>query len=129
MVPVSYMTMIFITPAQRNRVSLAFLVQNLGTFSSCWKFCNYSNLRELISNMTILFSTSSPKLPQSGIVSAKFKDFYFCTKLCYKTNPRALTSNMTRVFQNCCPKQPNNESLAPNLRIFTFAQKIEIREI
>ena len=129
MVPVSYMIMIFITPAQRNRVSLAFLVQNLGTFSSCWKFCNYSNLRELISNMTILFSTSSPKLPQSGIVSAKFKDFYFCTKLCNKTNPRALTSNMTRVFQNCCPKQPNNESLAPNLRIFTFAQKIEIREI
>ena len=52
------------------------------THYSCTKFCNYTNSRVLISNMTILFSHSSPKTPKSGIFGTKFKDFYFCTKLC-----------------------------------------------
>ena len=41
------------------------------------KFPSYTNLRVLISNMTILFSNSGPKIPKSGDFRHKFKDFYF----------------------------------------------------
>ena len=74
MVLVSYMTMIFITPAQRNRVSLAFLVQNLGTLIlarnfaiiliwgslfQIWQYCfqlpaqNYRSQALLVPNLRI----------------------------------------------------------------------------
>ena len=54
--------------------------------------------------MTIYVSTSSPKIPKSGIFGTKFKDFYFCTKLWNKTNYRTLISNMRIIFSNSIPK-------------------------
>ena len=68
--------------------------------------------------MKLLFSNSNLKIPKSGIIGPKFKDF--CIKLCYKTNLRTLTSNMTIVFRNVCPKHPNKVFLVPNLRLFLY---------
>ena len=50
------------------------------------KFCSWANSRMLISNITILFSNSTPNIPKSK---------YFCTKLCNSTSLRTLISNMT----------------------------------
>ena len=74
----------------------------------------------LISNMTILFSNSSPKIPKSGIFGSKFKDFYFCTKLCYKTNSRTLISDMT-IFQ---PKNTQIRNFWSQLQAFLFFHEI-----
>ena len=40
----------------------AFLVPNLDLFVSFPKFCNYTNSRVLISNMTVVVSNSNPKI-------------------------------------------------------------------
>ena len=61
-------------------------------------------MRVLISNITKYFSTSSPKVHNSGNFCSKFKDFGVCIKLCKKTNSRALVSNMTIMFYNSSPK-------------------------
>ena len=74
----------------------------------------------LISNMTILFSNSSPNLPKSGIFGPKLKECYFCTKLCNKTNSRTQTSNMTIVFSNSSPKIRRSDIFSPKFRHFCF---------
>ena len=40
------------------------------------KFCSHASYRVLISNMTIFFSYSSPKIPKEDIFGPKFKDFF-----------------------------------------------------
>ena len=44
-------------------------------FLFCTKLCNQTNLRALISNMTMAFSNSSPKIPKSSIFCPKCKYF------------------------------------------------------
>ena len=41
------------------------------------KFCSHASYRVLISNMTIFFSYSSPKIPKEDIFGPKFKGFLF----------------------------------------------------
>ena len=78
----------------------------------------------LISNMTISFSNSSPKIPRSDMLSPRFKDFYFCPKLCSKTNSRALISNMTMMLQNSSPKINESRIFGPKLKDFYFCTKL-----
>ena len=92
------------------------------------RFCNQTNSRVLISNITISFSKSCTKILKSGIFGLKFKDFYFCTKLCNKNNTRTLISNMTIFFFKFQPKvdifgqkYPNKAFLEPNLGSFVFS--------
>ena len=54
--------------------------------------------RLLISNMTILFSNSNPKISKKGIFGPKFRHFCFFKKFCNETNLRVLISNTTIVF-------------------------------
>ena len=86
------------------------------------KICKQKNLRVLISNMTTVFSNSSPKIPKWDIFCPKFKNFYIYTKLCSKTNSRTLISNMTITFSNSSQKYA---SLVPNLRIFILHQTLQ----
>ena len=88
-----------------------------------------TNLRVLISNMSIVFKNSSPKIPTSGIFGSKFKDFYFCPKFCGKTNSSTLISNMAIFFSNSIPKYPNKAFLVPNLGIFISPRNFAIRQI
>ena len=69
----------FQIPAQKYP-SKEFLAPNLRNFYFCAKVCNKTNLRAVISIMTIVFSTTSAKTTQSDIFGFKFKKFYFCTK-------------------------------------------------
>ena len=64
----------------------------LSVKNSCFK-----DLGALISNMTIAFSNSNPKIPD--IFGPKFKYFYFCKKLCICTNSWVLISNVEIVFK------------------------------
>ena len=91
----------------------AFLVTNIqnGIFGPkfryfCFsaKFCNQTNSRVLISNMTILFSNSSPKIPKTGIFGTEFRHFCFFVKFCKQANLRVMISNMTILFSNSSPK-------------------------
>ena len=65
-----------------------------------------TNLKVLISNMTMLFSNFSPKISKSDIFMPNLRIFYFCTKLCNKTDSRVLISNRTKLFLNSNPKIP-----------------------
>ena len=72
--------------------------------------------------MTMIISSSSPKIRKSGIFGPKFKVFCFWIKLCNKANSRALIPDTTMVFQNRCPKHPIKTFLVPNLRFLIFAR-------
>ena len=72
------------------------------------KFCNQTNSRVLISNLTIVLLKFLPKntqirhswskIPKNGIFSPKFGHFCFSAKFCNQINSRVLISNMTIVF-------------------------------
>ena len=68
----------------------AFLVKNTQTrhfgpkfrhFCFSAKFCSETNSMILISNMTILFSKASPKIPKSDIFGPKFRHFDFFSEI------------------------------------------------
>ena len=85
------------------------------------KFCNYTNSRVLISNMTILFSNSSLKILKSGISGRKFMHFWFFVKFCQSTNLRVLISNMTIVFfMILAQKYPYKAVLVTKMQIRHF---------
>ena len=71
--------------------------------------------------MSIVFSNSTPKIPEPGIFGSKFKDYYAFIKLNNKKNSRVLTSNMKKVFRNCCPKYTNKAFWVRRLRILIFS--------
>ena len=80
----------------------SFLVRNLGIFAFSRNFA----IRQIrgCSNIAILFSNSSPKLPKSGIFGPKFRNFHYFTKFCNYTNPKVLISNMTILLSNSSTK-------------------------
>ena len=88
----------------------AFLVKNTQIrhfghkfrhFCSFTKFCSYTNSKMLISNITILFSNSRPKIPKSHIFGQKFRQNLQLNKF------EVLISNM-----NFSPKfQPKNSQI------------------
>ena len=90
----------------------------------------------LISNMTILFSNSSPKIPKSGIFGPKFMYFCFFVKFRNLTNLRVLILNMTIAFlkilpkntqmRHFCQKYPNKAFLIPYLGNFVSSQNFAI---
>ena len=86
----------------KNTQTRHFWSQNQAFFPT--KFCYQTNSRVLISNMTILFLNSSPKIPKSGISSSKFRHFCFFINFCKQTNMRGLISNMTIVSLQFLPK-------------------------
>ena len=104
------------------------MVQNLGIYYFT-KFCKYTNSRELLLNITILFSNSSPKEPKWGTFCPKFSDFYFCIILNDKTNLRRLISNMTMIISSSSPIYGNLAFLVPNLKFFVFESNFAIRQI
>ena len=77
----------------------------------------------LISNMTIAFQNSSPKIPKQGIFGSKFRHFCFSAEFCNQTNSRALISNMTLLFSNSSPKIPKAGNFGPEFRHFCFFLK------
>ena len=81
-------------------------------YFSFTKFCSQTNLRALILIMIIVFSNSSPKIPNSGVFGPKLTEFYFCTKLQNQANLRVLMSNMTKIPSQ---KNPNKVFSVINL--------------
>ena len=74
--------------------------------------------------MTISFSKSSPKIPESGILGTKFKHFRFSVKFYKDKNLRVLISNMIIVrFSNSCQKIPKQGIFNPKIRHFWFFEK------
>ena len=71
------------------------------------------NLWVLISNMTIVFSISSPKFSKYESFGPKRDFFFFNLKLCFLTNLRVLISNTAMFFfQILALKYPNKASFA-----------------
>ena len=101
----------------------SFLVQNLGIYYFT-KFCKYTNSRELLLNITILFSNSSPKEPKWGIFCPKFSDFYFCIIINDKTNLRTLISNMTMIISSSSPKIRKSGIFGLKFKVFCFSIKL-----
>ena len=82
------------------------------------KFCNQTNSRVLISNMTILFSNCIPKIPKQEISGAKLRHFCFFSKFCNQTNSRVFISNMTIFTFKFQPK---------NTKTLQFQSKIQTK--
>ena len=117
-VPISNMTIVFfffffeiLTQKYPNKT---FLVKNTkikhvwsqiyAFFLFLQKFYNQTNSRLLISNMTVLFSCSSPRILKSDIFSPIFRRFCFLKKFCNYSNFKVLISNMTMVVLKFFPK-------------------------
>ena len=77
----------------------AFLVSNQ-IFCFHKKIGALTNLKDLDSNMKIICSNSSLKIPKKSIFGFKFKEFYFCKQLWILSNLVALISNVTVFFEN-----------------------------
>ena len=101
----------------------AFLVPNLKIFIFAPNL-QQGKLRTLISNMTVIFSNSSPKIRKSDIFNPKFKNFYFLHEIWSKANLRVLMSNMTMVFQNCYPKHLNKAFFGSKFKNSNFCMEL-----
>ena len=112
-----------------DNIFLKFLPKNTQIRYFWSQVCNQTNSRVLISNMTMLFSNSSPKIPKSRIFGPRFKDFQFCVKLGNKINSRTLIPNRTIFFHMPVEKYPNKAFLIPNLGIFLFSQNFATRKV
>ena len=87
----------------------------------------------LISNVTILFSNSSPKIHKSSILCPTFRHFCFFVKFRRQVNLRVLVSNMTKVslkflakntqIRHFWSKIPNEGIFSPNFTHFCFFTK------
>ena len=75
-------------------------------FSFSAKFCNQTNSRLLIPNMTVLLTSSSSKILKSDIFCLIFRRFCFLNKFSNYSNFKVLISNMTIVFFNFSLKIP-----------------------
>ena len=101
------------------------------------KFCNQTNSRVLISNLTIVLLKFLPKntqirhswskIPKNGIFSPKFGHFCFSAKFCNQVNSRVLISNMTIVFFFLifAQKQQNKALLVKNTKKCHFWSQIQ----
>ena len=78
----------------------------------------------LISNMTILFSTSSPKIPKPGIFGSKFKDFYFASYFPRRQIRGRWLQIWQWFFQIPAWKYPNTPFFVLNISIFYFCMKL-----
>ena len=80
----------------------------------------------LISNMTVLFSNSSPKIPKLDIFGPKFKGFIFAPNFLM----RKIRGRRLQIWLSLCDsKHPNKAILVPNLGIHFFARNFTIRQI
>ena len=103
------------------------------------KLCYQTNSRLVISNATILFSNSSPKIFKSGLSGPKFSYICFFVKFCKQTNLSVLILKMTIVLLNIlpkniqikhfCQKYSNKTFLVPNLGIFIILRYFAIIQI
>ena len=78
----------------------------------------------MISNMTIFFSNSNPKIPKSGNFGPKFRYFCFFTKF-YKFEGVGFKYDKN-FSKNLAQKHPNKAFLVPNLGIFLFSQNLQL---
>ena len=95
----------------------------------------------LISNMTILFSNSSPNTEVrhfwfqiqafSGVFFHQilFYDFCFCTKLWNKVNSRTKILNITKIFSTSTQKICKSGILGHKFKYLYFAPNVAIRQI
>ena len=117
------MTIVLLKFLSKN-IQIRFFGPNFRHFCFPAKFCNYTNSRVLISNTTILFSNSSPKIPKSGIFGPKFTKFCFSATFCNQANSRVLISNVTILFLNSTSKRHNSGIFVPQFGYFYFFGKI-----
>ena len=84
------------------------------------KYCNQTNSRVLILNMTIFFfQIRAQKYPNKSFQVKKIRKFHFFTKLCKQTNSRVLISNMTIFFFKVQAR--NNQIRHFWSKIYTFS--------
>ena len=69
-------------------------------------FRNKRNSRTLISNMTISFSNSSPKIWKFGIFGPKFKNFYFLHETLQQSKFKGADFKYDNGFSKLLPKTP-----------------------
>ena len=100
------------------------------------KFCKQTNLRVLISNMTIVLLAFLPKNTQLRHFQSQIQAFLFFTKFCNYTNLKMVNSNMRMFFSNSSPKIPELHifrhfqiKIVSNLDIFAFLQNFQSDKI
>ena len=98
------------------------MVPKLKDFYFCTKLCKKTNSRMQISNMTIVFSNSSPKIHKSGIFGPKYKLFFH--KILQLDKFGVLISNMKILFSNSISKYPKKTFLVPKLGNFVFFYEV-----
>ena len=76
--------------------------------------------------MTIVFQSSSPKIPKQGIFGPKFWHSHFFTKFTKLDKFQGADFKCDKILSQ---KYPNKAFLVPNLGIFVFLQSFAIRQI
>ena len=97
------------------------------------KFCNCTNSRVLISNMTTVFQNSSKKYPDKALLVPNLSIFIISQYFAIRKIQRLLISNMTIVLLKLYPKKiqirhfwskiPKSGILGPKFRHFCFFAK------
>ena len=98
-------------------------------FYSFTKFCNQSNSRVLISNMTILFSNSIAKYTNQAFLVPNLKVFILYQTLQLNKFEGVDFKYDNAFFNIPAPKYPNKVFLVPNFDIFIPTRKFAIIQI
>ena len=105
------------------------MVPNLSSFVFLPSFGNLTNSRVPISNMTTLFSNSSPKIHNSSPFGPRFRHFFSSQNLAIRKIESVDFKYDNSFFKILAQKYPNKAFLFPNLGIIVFLQNFAIRQI
>ena len=125
---ISNMGILFSNYSQ-NYPNKSFLVLNLGIsifftkffftiFYFCTKLCSKTNSRTQISNMTMVFSISTPKIRISDMFGPKFKDFYFVSNAAIRQIQGHWSQIWQWFFRITVWKYPSKAVFVLNVSIF-----------
>ena len=113
-----------------------YLVPNLGLFIPklrhfyfFTKFWNLTNLRVLISNITIVFEILAQKYPDNAFFITNLGIFIFSWIFAVRQIWECWIQTWQYCFQIPVKKYPNKTFLVRNLRIFIFKPNFGIRQI
>ena len=101
---IANMKIVFSNSYQPKNIQIRLFRSQIWIFLFHMSFCILTNLRVLISNITIVFSAFSPKNLKWDILDPKFEVILFCTYFKILTNSRELISNMAIMFSNFSPR-------------------------
>ena len=106
-----------------------YLLSSLKHFIFSPNFASRQIQRRRFLDMTIVFSSSTPKIPILGIFGRKFRRFCFLFRKILPLNKFwVLVSNMTLPFSNTTPKIHKMEILVTNLWIFILHQALQLEK-